>query len=251
MKKVAVIQSNYIPWKGYFDIINDVDHFIFYDDVQFTKNDWRNRNKIKTAQGLCWLTIPVGSRENRLIYEVEIKEDSWAKKHWETIKQAYSKAPYFKKYCDFFENVYHDSKWTNLSELNHFLIKTISNEFLGISTTFSDSREYHAEGHKLDRLINLLNKANADLYVSGPSAKDYIEENIFKEAGIDLVFKDYSGYPQYPQLFPPFEHAVSILDILFNCGSAASDYIWGWREGKEVRLGTNLYEPQKTICHTI
>jgi len=94
MKKMAVIQSNYIPWKGYFDIIHDVDQFIFYDDVPYTKNDWRNRNKIKSKQGLHWLTIPVGSRNERLIYEVEIEDSSWTKKHWETLKQSYSKAPY-------------------------------------------------------------------------------------------------------------------------------------------------------------
>jgi hypothetical protein len=245
MKKVAIIQSNYIPWKGYFDIIHDVDLFIFYDDVQYTKNDWRNRNKIKTSQGLCWLTIPVGSREDRLIYEVEIEEVSWTRKHWETIKQSYAKAPYFKKYQGFFEYVYLNAKWTNLSELNQFLIKTISQDFLGMKTNFGDSREYHPGGRKLERLIDLLLKVEAKLYVSGPSAKGYIEENRFKEVGIELVFKDYSGYPEYPQLFPPFEHAVSILDVLFNCGPAAPDFIWGWREfkpecGQELKIGVSL-----------
>jgi hypothetical protein len=245
MKKVAVIQSNYIPWKGYFDIIHDVDLFIFYDDVQYTKNDWRNRNKVKTSQGLCWLTIPVGSREDRLIYEVEIVEGSWTKKHWETIKQSYAKAPFFKKYQVFFESVYLDTKWTNLSELNQFLVKTISKEFLGIRTDFTDSRQYHAEGHKLERLINLLIKVDTELYISGPTARGYIEEKKFTEAGIELIFKDYSGYPEYPQLFPPLEHAVSILDVLFNCGPASPDYIWGWREHEveytqEKMRGTGL-----------
>jgi len=245
MKKVAIIQSNYIPWKGYFDIIHDVDLFVFLDDVQYTIRDWRNRNKVKTSQGLCWLTIPVGSQRDRLIYEVEIVEGSWAQKHWETIKQSYAKAPFFKMCQGFFESVYLDTKWTNLSELNQFLVKTISKEFLGIKTDFTDSRQYHAEGHKLERLIDLLIKVNAELYVSGPAAKDYIEENKFKEAGIGLIFKDYSGYPEYPQLFPPFEHAVSILDVLFNCGPAASDYIWGWRKLKvdntqEIMRGTGL-----------
>lgn len=238
MNKVAVIQSNYIPWKGYFDIIHDVDLFVFYDDIQYTKNDWRNRNKVKTSQGLCWLTIPVGSREDRLIYEVEINDNSWTKKHWETIKQSYSKAPFFRMYKDFFESVYLNTKWNNLSELNQFLIKTISMEFLGIETKFTDSRQYHAEGHKLDRLIDMLSKVNAELYISGPTAKDYIDETKFSHAGIQLVYKDYAGYPEYPQLFPPFEHAVSILDILFNCGPAAADYIWGWRK---VEVEIELY----------
>jgi len=230
LKKVAVIQSNYIPWKGYFDIIHDVDQFIFYDDVQYTKNDWRNRNKIKAKQGLHWLTIPIGARNERLIYEVELEDQSWTKKHWETLKQNYMKAPHFKTYKNFFENVYLGTQWTNLSNLNQYLIKTISRDFLGISTEFRDSREFCPEGQKLDRLIDLLLKANADLYISGPTAKDYINKERFVEVGIKLEYKDYSGYPEYPQLYPPFEHAVSILDVLFNCGPQAPDYIWGWRE---------------------
>ena len=230
MKKVAVIQSNYIPWKGYFDIIHDVDQFIFYDDVQYTKNDWRNRNRIKSKQGLHWLTIPVGSQNERLIYEVEMEDSSWTKKHWETLKQFYSKTPYFNKYREFFEHFYLGAEWTNLSELNQYLIKTISKEFLGVDTDFKDSREFHSEGQKLDRLMDLLIKAGADIYVSGPAAKSYIKENSFMDAGIGIVYKDYSGYPEYPQLFPPFEHAVSILDMLFNCGPQTPEYIWGWRE---------------------
>ena len=230
MKKVAVIQSNYIPWKGYFDIIHDVDQFVFYDDVQYTKNDWRNRNKIKSRQGLHWLTIPVGARNERLICEVEMKDLNWPKKHWETIKQSYSKAPYFNAYKDFFEFFYLGSNRTNLSELNQYLVKTISTEFLGIETDFIDSREFQPEGQKLDRLIDLLVKAGANLYISGPTAKSYIQEDAFRNAGIELVFKDYSGYPEYPQQFPPFEHSVSILDLIFNCGPQSPKYIWGWRK---------------------
>ena len=232
VKRVGVIQSNYIPWKGYFDIIHDVDLFIFYDDVQYTKNSWRNRNKIKTAQGLCWLTIPVGPREDRLICDVQIVDEDWAKTHWATLKQTYSKTPYFKRYQEFFEHVYLDSKWTNLSDLNQFLIKTISREFLGIETTFMDSREVQAKGEKLERLIDLLTKIGATSYVSGPTARDYIDDKRFAEAGIELTYKDYSDYPSYSQLFPPFEHAVSILDLLFNCGSDAQHYIWGWRQSQ-------------------
>ena len=236
MNKVAVIQSNYIPWKGYFDIINDVDLFIFYDDVQYTKNDWRNRNKIKTRHGLHWLTIPVGSPTDKLIYEVEITGNNWCKKHWETIKQSYAKSQYFNRYHDFFQYIYNDVQWTNLSELNQYLVKTICKSFLGISTEFADSRAFQAEGHKLERLIDLLLKVNADLYISGPTAKGYIEENKFKDAGIDLVFKDYSGYPEYPQLFPPFEHAVSIIDVLFNNGPSSALYMWGWRDKTHRQL---------------
>jgi hypothetical protein len=230
MKKVAVIQSNYIPWKGYFDIINDVDLFIFYDDVQYTNRDWRNRNIIKTFDGLHWLTIPVGSQKQKLIYEVEPVNNHWAKEHWKTIRHFYAKAPYFDLYRDFFESFYTETRWDNLSTLNQYLIKTISFDFLAIKTEFKDSREYCLSGTKQDRLIDLLQQVGATLYLSGPSAKDYINEQVFIDTGIDLVYKDYSGYPEYPQLVNEFEHKVSIIDLLFNCGPEASDYIWGWRE---------------------
>lgn len=247
MKKVAVIQSNYIPWKGYFDIIHDVDLFIFYDDVQYTKNDWRNRNRIKTVQGANWLTIPVGSPEQRLIYQVEPANDHWPRKHWATIQQSYSKTPYFKRYRDFFEHVYTQAKWTNLSELNQFLIKTISREYLGIKTEFRDSREFSPTGENAHRLLDLLQKVGATLYVSGPTAKNYLDEQEFVDTGIELVYKDYSGYPEYPQPFPPFEHKVSVVDLLFNCGSEAPFYIWGWREvtpdgAEEHALSEMAYE---------
>jgi hypothetical protein len=229
-KKVAIIQSNYIPWKGYFDIINDVDLFIFYDDLQYTKNDWRNRNRIKTINGLVWLTIPVGKNEKRLICEVELSDNSWGKKHWVSIKQAYSKTPYFAQYRDFFEHVYLAKKWTNLAELNQYLIKVISEDFLRIKTIFADSRDYQPTGKKFDRLHDLLKKANGSIYITGPSARDYLDEQKLTETGIDYIYKDYGNYPEYPQVYPPFEHKVSIIDLLFNCGPESSSYIWGWRE---------------------
>ena len=133
MKKVAVLQSNYIPWKGYFDIINDVDEFIFYDDIQFTKNDWRNRNKILTPQGEVWLSVPVGSNENRLIVEVKMNNSDWQRKHFLTLEMAYHKAPFYRRYEEFLKSVYLEKKWQYLYELNRFLIENISREFLGIT----------------------------------------------------------------------------------------------------------------------
>lgn len=237
MSRVAVIQSNYIPWKGYFDIIHDVDLFIFYDDVQYTKNDWRNRNLIKTAQGVTWLTIPVGAHNEKLICDIKLLDNRWSKKHWETIRQCYARADHFRDYREFFEHVYLERKWTSLSELNQFLIKTISSNFLGVRTEFKDSREYSLGSGRLERLIELLKKAGATSYISGPAAKGYIDESRFAETGIELVYKDYSGYPEYPQLFPPFVHQVSILDLLFNCGSSGAYYIWGWRQACQVGEG--------------
>ena len=231
MKTVVVLQSNYVPWKGYFDLVHDADAFIFYDDVQFTKNDWRNRNKIKTPQGAEWITVPVGTDKDRLICEVEIKDAVWQAKCWKTIQHNYGKRPHFSRYQEFFEDVYLNRKWTNLSELNQHLIRAISRDLLGIDTEFHDSREYQTSGHKLERLLELVVKAGADCYISGPAAKDYIDPARFADAGIELVWKDYSGYPEYPQRFPPFEHGVSILDLLFNVGPQAPWYIWGWRDG--------------------
>ena len=232
MKKVAVIQSNYIPWKGYFDIIHDVDVFIFYDDLQFTKNDWRNRNKIKTPRGAEWISIPVGTDLRRLICEVELRDASWQLRHWNLLRLHYEQAPHFRSYRTFLEEVLLGRQWTNLSELNHFLIQSIARDFLGIKTQFLDSRAFGAQGQKQDRLVDLLKKAGTELYVSGPAARDYIDPTIFESAGIELVFKSYAGYPEYPQLHPPFEHGVSILDLLFNVGPDAPEFIWGWRERK-------------------
>lgn len=227
--KVAVIQSNYIPWKGYFDIINDVDLFIFYDDVQYTKNDWRNRNQIRTHQGLEWLTIPVGENINRVISDVNIPTAHWQKKHWKSLQQNYGKAPFFKMYQSFFEELYINHKWESLSALNQFIIKHISTEFLGITTQFTSSENYNINGKKLDRLLNLLQYVGTKEYISGISAQSYIEESIFAKLNIKLTYKDYSNYPKYNQLYAPFYHNVSILDILFNCGPEAPYYIWGWR----------------------
>lgn len=234
MKTVVILQSNYIPWKGYFDLIHDADLFIFYDDLQYTKNDWRNRNKIKSPNGAEWITIPIGSDKHRLICDVEIKNAAWQAKHWRTLQQHYGKCPHFVRYQPFFEEVYQGRQWANLSELNQYLIRTISSEFLGLTTEFRDSREFDLNGQKLERLMELVIKAGADRYISGPAAKDYIVPSNFVDAGIELVWKDYSGYPEYQQRFPPFEQGVSILDLLFNVGPDAPWYIWGWREGQSV-----------------
>lgn len=229
MKRVAVLQSSYIPWKGYFDIIHDVDLFVFHDDLQYTKGDWRNRNRIKTPRGAEWLTIPVGTREDRLICEVEIRDRSWAAKHWRRIAQSYDRAPHFETYRPWFEEVYLGRAWESLSELNQHLIRGISRDLLGLRTEFADSRDLRPEGRKLDRLLDLIQKAGAGLYVSGPAARSYIDPARFEEIGVQLVWKDYSGYPEYPQAFPPFVHEVTVLDLLFHVGTEAPAHIWGWR----------------------
>ena len=229
MKKLAVIQSNYIPWKGYFDIIHDVDEFIFHDDLQYTKLDWRNRNKILTPQGEVWLSVPVGANEHRLIVDVRINDSAWQRKHFKTLEMAYHKAPFWKRYEEFLRSVYLERQWTYLYELNRFLIEHISRDFLGITTKFTDSRDYPTHGVKHEKLLSLVKAAQADVYISGPAAKNYIVAEDYARAGIELVWKDYSNYPEYPQRGKNFTHYVSILDLLFNVGNAAPWYIWGWR----------------------
>jgi hypothetical protein len=226
-QRVAILQSNYLPWKGYFDIIHDVDLFVFYDNVQYTKNDWRNRNRIKTPNGPSWLTVPAGGDLNRLVCEVKLIDDHWQQKHWKTLQQNYSGAPHFTHYAEFFEDVYLGRTWDTLSELNQYLIKAIAVDHLGIKCEFADSRQFPAAGANLDRLISLVKSTGATTYLSGPSARNYIVDERFDEIGVDLQYKSYEGYPEYPQRFGPFEHGVSIVDLLFNVGPDSPRFIWG------------------------
>jgi hypothetical protein len=239
-KTVAVIQSNYLPWKGYFDIIHDVDEFVFHDDLQYTKGDWRNRNLIKTPIGSAWLTVPVGTDQHRLICEVPLKDPSWQPKHWRLLQQHYSAAPFFENYRKFFEEFYLNTRWDHLAVMNQHLIKRISQDFLGIRTQFSDSRDYKPEGSKQDRLLDLLKRAGATTYVSGPAAKDYIIPEQFETAGIKLLWKDYSDYPDYPQFHPPFTHNVTILDLLFQVGPNSPWYAWGHRAASESPVSAGI-----------
>lgn len=225
MKRVAILQSNYIPWKGYFDIINSVDEFIFYDEVQYTKNDWRNRNKLKSADGIKWITIPVKHSTNQSINEIDILHPSWTKKHFNTLVNYYSKAPFFKEYYSFFADLYNRAaSIEKLSVINHLFITEIC-KLLNIDTKLSSSSDYILNEGKTERLVSLCKQAQADIYLSGPAAKDYLNEKLFTSDNITVEWMDYSGYPEYEQLYPPFEHGVSILDLLFSVGSDAPKYM--------------------------
>lgn len=226
MKKVAILQSNYIPWKGYFDMIGLVDEFILYDDMQYTRRDWRNRNKIKSQNGLAWLTVPVEVKGKyfQKINETLISEPNWAKDHWATIKQFYSKAKHFKDYKDQFEAFYLNTDERLLSLVNFQLI-TMINELLGIDTKISWSSDYTLVDGKTERLLSLVQQAGGTEYISGPAAKDYIVDSFFADANIKLSWMDYSGYEEYTQLYPPFEHGVTVLDLLFNEGPNARTFM--------------------------
>jgi hypothetical protein len=228
-KTIAILQSNYIPWKGYFDLINMVDEFIFYDEVQYTKNDWRNRNKIKTPQGIQWLTIPVRQESlDQKIKDTKISDKKWNIKHWRTISQNYSKAKYFKDYKDIFEELYLTCDEEYLSQINYKFITTI-NEILEIKTKLSWSSEFELVDGQTEKLLGICKDCNADIYLSGPAAKDYFNEELAKQENIKVEWMDYSGYKEYEQLNPPFEHGVTILDLIFNKGDRAKEFMKSFR----------------------
>ncbi len=236
-KKAAIIQSNYIPWKGYFDMINLVDEFILFDDVQYTRRDWRNRNLIKTPQGLQWLTIPVEVKGKyfQKICETRISDPGWAKSHWERIRHVYAKAPYFKTYQDQIAALYLETREDQLSQVNYRFLQAI-NEILGIQTRLSFSSEYADASGKNEKLISLCKAVGATEYLSGPSAKVYIDPVLFEREGIRLSWMDYTGYPEYEQLYPPFEHGVTILDLLFHTGPEAPGYMKSFQSKFHVRI---------------
>ncbi|WP_207285268.1 WbqC family protein [Pseudomonas sp. FW300-N2A2] len=222
MKKVAILQSNYIPWKGYFDMIASVDEFILYDDMQYTRRDWRNRNQIKTPQGVQWLTVPVlvKGKYHQKIRETEIDGVDWAASHWKSLVQNYSRAPHFNEIAKWLEPLYLNESYTHISELNQRFIQAVC-DYLEIKTVISRSSDYELVDGKTERLANLCAQAGGSEYVSGPSAKDYVDEAVFEAMNIKLTWFDYSGYPEYSQLWGEFTHGVTVLDLLFNCGKDA------------------------------
>jgi hypothetical protein len=224
-KRVAILQSNYIPWKGYFDLIGLVDEFVLLDDVQYTKNDWRNRNRIKTQNGVTWLTIPVehSSRFGQRIDEVRIAGSHWRLKHWRSIVQSYGAAPFFAAYRERLEELYREPS-ERLSDVNRRFLDVFC-ELLGVPTRISSSRDYPSAEGATERLVEICRSLGASTYLSGPSARSYLDESLFTAAGIAVEYMDYSGYPEYPQLHPPFEHRVSLIDLLLSVGHEAPRYL--------------------------
>lgn len=223
-KKVAIVQSNYIPWKGYFDLIASVDEFIIYDDMQFTKNDWRNRNKIKTPQGLNWLTVPVGQDIRRRIRDVVLPDSDWQARHWKILHANYARASHYEAMAEWIAPLYLEKKYKTLSELNRAMIEAICMQ-LHIETRITNSWDYHLPEGKTERLVDLCRQCGATDYISGPAAKDYIDANQFASNGIGLHWFGYDGYPVYSQQWGEFQHGVTVLDLFFNCGRSAIDFM--------------------------
>lgn len=227
MKRVAILQSNYLPWKGYFDLMAYVDEFIFYDEVQYTSRDWRNRNRIKTPHGLQWLTVPVKydhlSRPS--IASIEIDGEGWQALHWKTIERNHARARHAGVARTLLAPLYLESPQRKLSEWNRQSLAAIAT-FLGIRTPLVDSTVYPSPtSDPTQRLVDICLQAGATHYVSGPAARAYLREAAFVERGLAVEWFHYDGYPAYPQLWGAFEHQVSVIDLLFNCGSQASEFL--------------------------
>lgn len=225
-RRIAIVQSSYIPWKGTFDLMRRVDEMILLDEVQFTRRDWRNRNRIKTRDGLKWLTIPVEAKGNyeRAIKDIRVSDPDWRAKHWESLRHAYGKAPWFREYGPRMEEVYRAASDERLSHINHRFLCAVR-DLLGIETEITWSMDYASSGRKTERLVSLCVSARASEYLSGPTARAYLDESAFAAAGIAVLWMDYEGYPEYEQLHPPFEHRVSVLDLLFHTGPKALDHM--------------------------
>ena len=226
-KTIAICQSNYIPWKGYFDLIRSVDEFVLYDDAQFTKNDWRNRNKIRTQEGTAWLTIPVDTsgKFGQAIKDTKVASTSWHREHWKTIRQNYHRAPYFCDYEETFERIYHEAgQLKYLSEINHLFFVEM-NRLLGIRTPLRRSMEFQLPEGKSERLVCLCRELEATEYLSGPAAKSYLDVSRFTDQGIHVRWANYDDYPTYTQCFDGFEHHVSAVDLLLNLGPQATDFM--------------------------
>jgi hypothetical protein len=232
VKRVAISQPNYIPWKGYFDIIQAVDVFVVLDDVQYTQRDWRNRNRIKLASGASsWLTVPTLGGRNQAIHEVLVdRGQDWARKHGEALRHSYARTPFFARYHSRFVEIV-SSGHERLVDLDIALTRQIC-EWLGLEREVLRSSELGGAGTKDERLLDLIAKVGGDFYLSGPAARDYIVPERFARAGVELAYHDYSGYPEYPQVSEPFDHYVTVLDLLFAVGPDAPDYVWGSRRAR-------------------
>lgn len=216
--RVAILQPSYLPWLGFFEQMSHSDKFVLLDDVQYTRRDWRNRNRIRVKEGWAWLTVPVlqKSKFSQSLLETRIDNSvSWRKKHLESLRQHYCKAPFFEKYFPRCQQVY-EKDWTFLFDLCQETIHLLKEE-IGIDTPLLRSSEMKTCGEKTQRLISICRELGATHYLSGEAASDYIEEEDFTSQGIELEYQKYQ-HPVYPQRYPGFEPYLSTIDLLFNCG---------------------------------
>lgn len=223
-------QPVYLPWLGLFHKIALADLFISFDQVQYVRKDWMNRNKVKTNTGPVWLSVPViaTNRFEQRIFDLEIdNRQPWARKHWKTLEMAYQKAPFFKLLAPFFEDCY-SRRWERLEQLNTYMLRWFL-DTLGIPVPVRSAGEYSFQGQKSDLVLDMCRQTNADIYIFGALGKDYADVDSFRRAGIEPVFQEYH-HPNYRQLHGPFEPFLSVVDLLFNHGP----------DSREILLARNL-----------
>ena len=225
MNKVIITQSNYIPWKGYFSYMREATHLVLYDDMQYTKRDWRNRNKLISSDGPKWLSIPIDvkGKFHQKINEAQVSDESWGEKHWNFIKNNYGKAKYFFEYEKHFKNLFLENTSSYLSDINLGFIKKII-ELLNIEITILSSKEFDLKGNRTEKLVNICTDLCASKYFTAPAAKNYIEESLFSIRNIEIEYYNYDGFIKYKQNWDGFSHEVSILDMFFNLGPDTINY---------------------------
>ncbi|MDP8299242.1 MAG: WbqC family protein [Candidatus Tantalella remota] len=221
--KIAIHQPQYLPWVGYFDKMDRADVFVILDDVQYKKNEWQNRNKIRNADGWQWITVPVVFEFGQKITEVGIdNKQPWKEKHLRSLEMNYSRADGFKEHFSFFKDAY-EKEWKTLVDINGHFINYLK-DVLGIQTEIVISSSLGIKTEKTRRLIDICEALNADTYISGAGGADYLEESEFPAHGITLEFQDYK-HPEYRQMYEGFESYMSIVDLLFCQGGKSLEII--------------------------
>ena len=223
--RVTILQPSYLPWLGFFEQMHRSDQFVLYDDVQFTRRDWRNRNRIRVQEGSVWLTVPVIQKNKYEQSLLETKIDnstSWKRKHLESIRCHYSKTPFFDLYFPWCEKTF-NREWNFLLDLSLETIQYLKEE-LKINTPLLRSSELGESGNKSERLISICKQLGATQYLSGESARNYISEKDFSDQGIGLEYQNYQ-HPEYPQRYEGFVPFLSTIDLLFNCGDKSMGFL--------------------------
>ncbi len=222
-------QPQYLPWLGYFEKIDRADRFVLLDDVQYKKNEWQNRNRIKGAEGPQWITVPVKAHLGLKINETEIDNSKpWVKDHLKSLTTNYHPAPFYDLYYPKLEEFYQQKQWETIGEINVALIEYLL-DLIGISKDKCVlSSSLNVTAASTERLVELGKKLKANAYLSGPDGKNYMDLALFEEANIEVLFQEYN-HPEYPQLFSSFQSHLTVLDLLFNCGQQSLEIL---RQGK-------------------
>ena len=232
LMRVTILQPSYLPWLGFFEQMSRSDKFVLLDDVQYTRRDWRNRNRVRVNEGWTWLTVPVLQKNKFAQNLLDTRIDNslpWRKKHLQTLRQHYCKAPFFEKYFSRCQKLY-EKDWEVLFDLCLETIVFLREE-LGIETPLLRSSEMKTCGEKTGRLLSICQKQGATHYLSGESARDYILEEDFSRQNIELEYQKYE-HPKYPQRYSGFVPQLSAIDLLFNYGEQSLNIL---RQGEPIR----------------